>query len=223
MSRPKRQLKKNYKVFCEGDTEFYYIEGFRKQHKLLIKIKTIDMEGGGYKNFLAKIKQESDSNCLAKFIVIDGDRAYNDGNEKANLEEIIRYCKVQNDSKRCPHVLIINYPDFEYVGCSHSEMFNGQQNTSVFIERVFNFPSVSDFKKNDKVYAFLTKGNNSVENMITALRSKSHYITNEIKPLREPFSISVDGPIYNAEAFGKKGSNFEDFFKVINMFGIDES
>ena len=45
MSRPNRQLRKSYKVFCEGDTEYNYIEGLRKQRRLHIRIKTIDMQG----------------------------------------------------------------------------------------------------------------------------------------------------------------------------------
>ena len=42
MSRPNRQLRKSYKVFCEGDTEYNYIEGLRKQRRLHIRIKTIE-------------------------------------------------------------------------------------------------------------------------------------------------------------------------------------
>ena len=47
MSRPNRQLRKSYKVFCEGDTEYNYIEGLRKQRRLHIRIKTIDMQQDG--------------------------------------------------------------------------------------------------------------------------------------------------------------------------------
>lgn len=204
-------------MFCEGETEYYYIEGLKKQRKLQIKIKTIDMNGGGYKNFLRKIKQESEANCLAKFILIDGDRAVNDLTEKKNLMDIIDYCKVQNDSKRCPHILIINHPDFEYVGCSHSIHFRGQ-NTSVFIRDQFNCNSVDDFKKDVNVYSKLTKGDNSIDNMLNLLKTKPHVIRNVIKKTREQFSILVTGPIWDNEAFGKKGSNIEDLFGVIDMF-----
>jgi len=216
VSRPTRKLKKNYKVFCEGDTEYNYIEGLKKQRTLHIKIKAIDMDGGGYKNFLKKIKQESEANCLAKFILIDGDRALNDNKEKKNLMDIIKYCKVQNDSKRCPHILIVNHPDFEYVACSHSTHF-GEQNTSVFIRDQLNYNSVDEFKSDVNVYTKLTKGDNSIDNMLYLLKAKPHVIKNVIKKAKEQFSILVTGPTWVDEAFGKKGSNIEDFFGVINM------
>lgn len=217
MSRPNRQLRKSYKVFCEGDTEYNYIEGLRKQRRLHIRIKTIDMQGGGYKNFLRKIRQESEANCLAKFILIDGDRAENDELEKKNLLDIINYCKVQNESKRCPHILIVNHPDFEYVGCSHSIRFRGQ-NTNAFIKDQFNYNSLDEFKSDNNIFAVLTKGDNSIDNMLNALRTKPHVVKNTIRKAKELFSVAVEGPILDDESFGKKGSNMEDFYKVINMF-----
>ena len=208
-------------MFCEGDTEYNYIEGLRKQRRLEIKIKTIDMQGGGYKNFLKKIRQESDANCLAKFILIDGDRAANDKTEKNDLLDILNYCKIQNDSKRCPHILIVNHPDFEYVGCSHSLHFRGQ-NTSMFIMNQLRYGSLDDFKRDNKIFAVLTSGDNSIANMINALKAKPHVIINKIKKAREPFSVIVEGPTLDNESFGKKGSNMEDFYTVLSMFDSNQ-
>jgi hypothetical protein len=39
-----------------------------------LALKPINMHGGGYSNFLDVIKTEANSNCLAKFIIIDLDR-----------------------------------------------------------------------------------------------------------------------------------------------------
>ena len=66
------------------------------------------MKGGGYANFLDQIKEDANSNCLAKFIVIDGDRALSFPGELDVLKGIIDYCKKQNSSKRTPHVLYLN-------------------------------------------------------------------------------------------------------------------
>lgn len=78
LSRKTRVTKKNFKVFCEGDTEYHYIDEMRRQKKLSIALKLVNMKGGGYSNFLEQIKIDGTANCLAKFIIIDGDRAIAD-------------------------------------------------------------------------------------------------------------------------------------------------
>lgn len=97
MSRVKRSIKKVFKVFCEGDTENNYFEYIRKNKKIDLAIKPINMHGGGYSNFLSTIKEDSNSNCLAKFIIIDGDRATRvvneDFSQTKNLDNIERTLK----------------------------------------------------------------------------------------------------------------------------------
>lgn len=85
MSRKTRETQKNFKVFCEGDTEYNYIDEMRRQKRLSITIKPVNMKGGGYSNFLEKIKTDGTTNCLTKFIIIDGDRAVEEDSEKKNL------------------------------------------------------------------------------------------------------------------------------------------
>lgn len=126
MSRKVREIKKNFKVFCEGDTEYHYVDEMRRQLKLSITLKPVNMKGGGYSSFLDSLKTDSNTNCLAKFIIIDGDRAVSESGEKAKLRELVEYCILQNDSGRTPHVLIVNDPDFEYVGCLHTPEYRGQ-------------------------------------------------------------------------------------------------
>ena len=46
----------------------------RKNQGVELVLKPINMHGGGYSNFLQKIKTESQSNYLAKFIIMDADR-----------------------------------------------------------------------------------------------------------------------------------------------------
>lgn len=80
----------------------------------------VNMKGGGYRSFLEQVKIDGTMNCLAKFIIIDGDRAVSDEGEKKNLRELMKYCIMQNQSGRVPHFLIVNYPDFEYIACLHT-------------------------------------------------------------------------------------------------------
>lgn len=53
MSRPERRLQKRFVVFCEGDTEYNYIDRMRsaKRQDIQIALKPINMHGGGYSNW----------------------------------------------------------------------------------------------------------------------------------------------------------------------------
>ncbi len=59
MSRKERVLKKRYAVFCEGDTEYNYIDKMRKNQGVELVLKPINMHGGGYSNFLRQIKKKT--------------------------------------------------------------------------------------------------------------------------------------------------------------------
>lgn len=48
MSRKTRATQKIFKVFCEGSTEHHYVDEMRRQKKLIITLKSVNMEGGGY-------------------------------------------------------------------------------------------------------------------------------------------------------------------------------
>lgn len=44
MSRKKRLVEKVFKVFCEGDTEYNYFEYIRKNKKVSLAIRPINMK-----------------------------------------------------------------------------------------------------------------------------------------------------------------------------------
>lgn len=114
MSRPKRKLQKRFVVFCEGDTEYNYIDKMRgvKRQDVQIILKPINMHGGGYSSFLKKIKTESQTNCLAKFIIVDADRLVKHYEEKDSFLQLAEYCRLQNKKGTILHFLIVNNPDF---------------------------------------------------------------------------------------------------------------
>lgn len=58
MSREKRKLRKKFIVFCEGDTEYNYIDTMRLNQGVELALKPINMHGGGYSNFLEVIKKK---------------------------------------------------------------------------------------------------------------------------------------------------------------------
>lgn len=178
MSRKKRVVEKVFKVFCEGDTEHNYFEYIRKNRKVSLTIRPINMKGGGYANFLDQIERDANSNCLAKFIVIDGDRTLSVPGEQDALKRIIDYCKIQNSSKRIPHILIIDYPDFEYVACLHTYAYKGQ-NVEQYIKRELGYRDIDAFKADDKVFKVLVEsGKGSIEQLIKSVNHATAIVNN---------------------------------------------
>lgn len=217
MSRPKREIRKSFKVFCEGDTEYNYIDEMRRQKKLSIALKAVNMKGGGYSNFLEQIKTDGTVNCLAKFIIIDGDRAVADAGEKKNLRELLEYCCIQNQSERIPHFLIINHPDFEYIACLHTPGYKGQ-NAAQYIIKDLGYKSIEDFKSDQKVYNFLNSRGNSEGIMLSSLKGKARFIINNYSVSKTQYEIKISSTADDWTRLEQKGSNINEFFEVIHCF-----
>ena len=216
MSRKIRETKKNFKVFCEGDTEYNYIDEMRRQKRFSIAIKQVNMKGGGYSNFLDQVKTDGTMNCLAKFIIIDGDRAVAKEGEKKILRELLEYCMLQNQSGRVPHVLIVDYPDFEYIACLHTPKFKGQD-VAQYIVKELGYKSVDEFKADEKVYNVLNSNGNSSDLMLSLLRKDNCFIVNEYHIKKKLYEIKIS-TVYDWEKLGRKGSNINEFFEIINRF-----
>lgn len=216
MSRKIRATQKNFKVFCEGDTEYNYIDEMRRQKKLSITLKLVNMKGGGYSNFLETLKIDGTSNCLAKFIIIDGDRAVSVDGEKRNLRELLEYCILQNQSRRIPHFLIVNYPDFDYIACLHTPKYKGQ-NISQYIINELGYKSVDEYKADSKVYHALNTNKNSYNLMLSLLRKEDCFVINKYSINKKLFEMKIS-TIYEWENLGKKASNINEFFEVVNSF-----
>lgn len=219
MSRKKRKVDKVFKIFCEGDTEYNYFEYIRKNKKVSLAIRPINMGGGGYASFLNQLEQDPNSNCLAKFIVIDGDRALSVPGEREALNKIIDFCEKQNSSKRIPHILIIDYPDFEYVACLHTYAFKGR-NVEQYIKRELGYRDIDEFKADDKVFKVLAEsGKGSVEQLLKSINHNTVIVENKFSIHKSQFEISVESKFHMSN-LGKKGTNFDDFFKVLREFDV---
>lgn len=216
MSRKQREIKKNFKVFCEGDTEYHYIDEMRREKKLSIALKLINMKGGGYKSFLEAIRADANTNCLAKFIIIDGDKAASGETEKENLEELLQYCILQNKIGKAPHILIVNDPDFEYVGCLHDPSYKGQD-IGRHITKVMGYKDIDSFKSDKNIYRKLHSNGNSSDHMLAALQSRDSLVENKCKVYKNRYEMKVK-TVYYMENLGKQGSNFHDYFDVLNKF-----
>ena len=215
MSRRKRELQKRFIVFCGGDTEYNYIDKMRKKQGVEIALKPINMHGGGYSNFLKRIKTEAQTNCLAKFIIIDADRILKDSGEKENFKRLLEYCSLQNKKGVTPHFLIVNNPDFEYMACLHIPEYNGQDVTR-FLEKVLKFGSLEQFKSNADVYKYLNSNGKSYEIMISRVKGKNKFVSNEYSIRKKNFDIAIKQTKVDWDSLSGKNSNIEEFFDVID-------
>ena len=215
MSRPKRTFRKKFIVFCEGDTEYNYFDAIRSRQGTELSVKPIDMEGGGYKNFLKKIKTEGKDNCLAKFIIVDGDRVVKESGEKKNLQELIDYCCQQNKNGKTPHFLIVDCPDFEYVACLHFEKYKGQQ-PKAFIEKELGYKSLDDFKADKEVYRKLNQSEVVSTQLMCDKASKAQaFVRNTYKIKKSVFEIIVEDTKYDWDLIAKRGTNINELFDII--------
>ena len=213
MSRYKRELIKKYIVFCEGDTEYNYFDAIQKKQNTKLILKPINMQGGGYSNFLTEIKKQADNNCLAKFVIIDYDRVIKHPGELTHLKKLVEYCQIQNQNRKIPHFLIIDNPDFEYVACLHIPGFH-DQDTTRYIEDSLGFKNIENFKKKKEIFAYLNSESNSYKNMLTRLRSKK-IIINHYKINKAGFDIIIEKTDVIWDNESQKGSNINELFEII--------
>ncbi len=174
------------------------------------------MKGGGYRNFLDQVKTDGTANCLAKFIIIDGDRALVEKGEKKNLLELVNYCILQNQSGRIPHFLIVNYPDFEYIACLHTPKYKGQ-NVAQYLIKELGYKSIDEFKANQNIYHVLNTNVNSSALMLSSLKKENCFIINNYAISKKLYEIKAT-TVYDLEKLGNRGSNINEFFEIIDSF-----
>ena len=189
----------------------------RRQKRLSIAIKPVNMKGGGYSNFLEQVKTDGTANCLAKFIIIDGDRAVAEEGEKKKLRELLEYCILQNQSGRIPHFLIVDYPDFEYIACLHTPQYRGQT-VAQYIVKELKYKSVDEFKADVKVYNVLNANGNSSALMLSLLKNDNCFIVNDYSIKKNLYDIKISSTTCDWEKLGRKSSNINEFFEIISSF-----
>ena len=215
MSRRERVLKKRYAVFCEGDTEYNYIDKMRRNQSVELVLKPINMHGGGYSGFLSQIRKESQTNYLAKFIIVDADRIKAFPGEKDNFLKLLEYCRLQNDKDNTPHFLIADNPDFEYVACLHDPDYKGQE-TKSYIEKTWKFRDLGTFQCNTDVYDFLNTGRKSYMILLDILQNQDKLVSNRYDIKKKTFDISIKETMFNPDLLSHRNSNINELFEVID-------
>lgn len=174
------------------------------------------MKGGGYKSFLDSLRIDGNANCLAKFIIIDGDKAVSEEGERKNLRELLEYCILQNNSGRTPHILIVNYPDFEYIGCLHTPGYKDQI-VKQYITREMGYKDIEDFKSDKKIYQVLNTNGNSSRIMLERLKRENCFVVNMCTVNKKRFEVKADTSC-DWEKLGRRGSNINEYFEILNCF-----
>ena len=215
MSRQKRILRKNFVVFCEGDTEYNYIDKMRCNQGVHLSIHPINMGGGGYSSFLKSVKSESMTNCIAKFIIIDADRMVNHPGEISKFKELLSYCRIQNQKKTIPIFLILDNPDFEFLACLHDPEYNNQ-NPESYIKKKYGYSSVEQFKKEKNVYALLNTAPCSVNIMLEKTKRFDKVVENKYSRKKSSFEVIVTDTKFDLDMLSKRGSNIGEFFEMID-------
>lgn len=187
----------------------------RKKSDVNVVIKPINMSGGGYLNFLKKIKTDSITDCLAKFIVVDGDRINNDFQERRYFFQLLEYCSIHNRRRDVPYFLIVNNPDFEYVACLHFDNYKNQA-CNKFLLQELGYQNIEQFKGNKDVYKLLNVNNRSYQTACKCLIGKDKLVSNKYAIKKKSFEISVKETLFNEMHIGKRCSNIEEFFNVID-------
>ena len=185
-----RKLRKKFVIFCEGDTEFHYMDQMRKNQGDEISLQPINMKGGGYASFLNEIRTRANTNCIAKFIIVDADRISRNKGEKNGFLELMNYCRLQNQKRAVPHFLIVNNPDFEFIACLHNRDYRGQS-TNDYIVNQFGFKNLIQFKNNADIYNYLNSKNNSYLIMLDQIRKGPKIIKNNYVINKKMFEIEI--------------------------------
>lgn len=217
--RKNRKTQKNIILYVEGDTEKNYFNEFKKveKEKIKISIEKIDnMGGGGYSNFLEKLKKSApEYGYLAIFVIIDLDKINNPG-EKKKLEELINYCKTKNKQKSIPHFLIGTKDDFEYFACCHCDNYNNSD-VKKFITQNLPYRTVDELKADKNVFYVLNRDGRSYEiaNEKFIKKGNKFYIFNEYSFQKTSMDIKIKNILINEEALNCKHSNIHQFFEII--------
>lgn len=217
IARNLRQPIQNILVFVEGDTEENYFKGFRQQNKNNIKLsfKPSNMDGGGYKNFLNKIRKESTKGYIAFFIIIDLDKVQSDS---TSFNELFSYCTKKNREKnQIPYFLIGSNKDFEFFACCHCPKYKISKDTKSYIEKDFNFKDLNKFKSDTKIYEFLNRDSRRFENALTTLKSVKPYIENVYQKTNKGLDVTINITQTNIDSnrINSRCSNIYEFFDLI--------
>lgn len=89
-----------------------------------------------------------------------------------------------------------------------------------YIKRELGYRDVDAFKADDKVFKVLVEsGKGSIEQLINSVNHATAIVNNDFSINKSKYEIFVKSTI-NMSNLGKKGTNFDDFYKVLGELGV---
>lgn len=211
-----RGLKQKIKVFVEGDTEYNYIEGIRKQKGIQLSLENVNMHGGGYTSFTDRIRKMTPLSFIAVFIIIDLDKAITN---KKDFHNLIKLCKTKTKTTKIPYIVIGNNKDFEYFACCHCPKYKNTD-TKSYIVKNFKVKDIAKFKSKKDIYTFLNKDGRSLKIALNKI-NKNKYFNYDLEKVKKGanIDIKVKKLEINENALNFRHSNIDNFIDIV--FGKD--
>ena len=94
------------------------------------------------------------------------------------------------------------------------------QKVEQYIKRELGYRDVDAFKADDNVFKVLVEsGKGSIEQLIKSVNHATAIVNNDFSINKSKYEIFVKSTI-NMSNLGKKGTNFDDFYKVLGELGV---
>lgn len=221
-SRPKRTSAKRFVVYCEGETEFNYVNGLKAWLQTMdasihIRIDSVCVGGGGYKKMLEKLRTEPDSNCIARLVMLDYDRCLSDAAERDAFRQLIQLSKsTAGGGRRVPVVLVVSNKDFEYALCCHDPKYS-DGNTDQFLCVEWGYKDVSKCKADKKVWDKAHAAARSHEIAIEHIKRRPKLVENLIHPVSKTLKVVLNEVNLHTANEHVVTSNLGDLFAVLLM------
>lgn len=225
-TRPKRASAKRFVVYCEGETEFNYVNGLKSwlrtvDDSVRVHIDSVCVKGGGYKQMLERLRSEPDSNCIARIVVLDYDRCMDDRAEREMFRRLVELSQLSSGGgKRVPIILVVSNRDFEYALCCHDEKY-ADGKTDSFLCGEWGYEDIAKCKADKRIWEKAHAGMRSHDNAIERLERRPRLMDNRIATNRSTLTVVLDKVelITNNEAAAT--SNLKDLFIPLLMSGGD--
>lgn len=223
MSRPRRTQRlttKRFTVYCEGETESRYVDGLRawlsrSRPDVNVAVERVDVHGGGYEEFAKRLRIEPDSNCLARFVLLDYDRCLSSPRERAAFMKLLELSR-GSMRKRVPVVLVVSNESFEYALCCHDPEYR-DGDPKAFLVRNWGYVDPDDVKSDRDVWNRSHVGKRGHDVAFEHLCARPCVVENKIRWEREGFKLRLDGVCHSVDNESGRSSNLGDLFSSLGI------
>lgn len=218
--RPARQLTKKYTVYCEGKTENCYLNGLRKwmrEHHpdVQLKLEPVDVGGGGYSEFLKRLRIEPDTNCVGRFVILDYDRILMHPHETEAFKKLLDLSKASM-KRNVPLILIVSNEYFEYALCAHDPKYH-DGNVADHLTGCWGYRNPDDVKSDEAVWDRTHASGRSHEIAICHLEKRPQLIANAIRYESKGLRLFLTDVKYNSTAASTRTSNLPDLYTALGI------